>query len=244
MNEKSTPEGWVLLRLALQTNQLQEVKDKEAAEKQAKSRLNERHQLEMAQISLFLQPIGWTKAIARYSAQQAERLFLHKARRASILLRQRKEVTDLEQWINQQRDQSTDIALFNQLQALFSWSLTTQQRQSYHQALSRGDTLIITDAQKLILWTSQSFLSLTGHRPSEVVGQSPQMLQGPATDEAVLGYIRDQLRRVQPVEVELLNYHKGGTSYVCHMRIEPLYSRQGALTHYSSVERYVMSADS
>ena len=73
----------------------------------------------MAQISLFLNPLGWTKAITRYRAQQVERLGLYKAQRVSMVLRQQQELADLEQWIAQQQEHATDIALFNQLQALF-----------------------------------------------------------------------------------------------------------------------------
>ncbi|SFF32907.1 PAS domain-containing protein [Spirosoma endophyticum] len=231
-----TQTGWALLRLALQTNHRQELKDNQAAEEQAESQLDKRHRHEMAQISLFLHPLGWTKAIARYRAQQAESLLRHKTQRALILLRQQKELVDLEQWITQQQQQSTDVALFTQLHHLFNWSLTLHQQQSYHTALNQGHTVIITDSNELILWTSQSFGSLTGHQPSDVVGLHPNLLQGPATDARMLGYVREQLRGAQPVEVELVNYHKSGSAYLCHMRIEPLYNRQGALTHFLAVE--------
>lgn len=242
MNKKSSPStqaSWSLLRLALQTNQLQEQKDSQLAEEQAKSELDKRHQYEMAQISLVLNPLGWTLAITRYRAQQAQRLRLHEAQRKSILLRQQQESVDLEQWITQQQAYYTDIDLFNRLQTLFNWSLTTHQQHSYHQALSQGHTVIITDTRQLILWTSQSFTGLTGYKPNDVVGQRPQLLQGPATDQAVLSYVRAQLSVAQGVEVELLNYYKGGLPYLCHMRIEPLYSRQGRLTHYSAIEHEV-----
>ena len=96
--------------------------------------------------------------------------------------------------------------------------------------------MIITDSRQLIVWTSQSFVSLTGYEPSDVVGHRPQLLQGPATDRTILSHVREHLRSAQAVEVELLNYYKGGSSYLCHMRIEPLYSRQGALTHFSAIE--------
>ncbi|MFD2937804.1 PAS domain-containing protein [Spirosoma flavum] len=239
MSLQSIKAGWSVLRLALQTNQLQERKDSQASNEQARVQLNKRHQHEMAQIGLFINPLGWAKAITRYVAQQTESLLLHKTQRTSILRRQRQELVELDQWIAQQQEQSTDIVMFNQLQALFSWSLTTQQRGSYHQALSQGHTVIITDANESILWTSQSFTQLTGYGPSEVVGKRPQLLQGPSTDRALLGYVREQLALAQGVEVEVLNYYKGGSPYLCHMRIEPLYSRQGTLTHFASIERYV-----
>lgn len=239
---QSDQAGWALLRLALLTNQLQERKDNQQVEEQAKSQLTQRHRHEMAQISLFLNPLGWTRAIARYRAQQAENLLLHKSRHVLILTRQQKDRLDLEQWIAQQQDQSSEFALFTQLQTLFDWSLTAHQRQSYQQALNQGNTLIITDAHQLILWVNQSFTSLTGYESSEVVGHSPQLLQGLATNRTTVQYIREQLSSAQVVEADLLNYRKNGTPYGCHMRIEPLYSCQGTLTHFVAIEREVKLA--
>ncbi len=239
---QSPDQEWDLLRVALRANHSQERKDNRAAEGQAQYRLDERHQQEMAQISLFLHPRGWAETITRYRSQQAESFFINKTRRQLIITRQRKEWAELEQWIAQQQGQFTDVAQLNQLGQFFSWSLPQYQWQTYHQALTNGRTLIVTDLQKLIVWTSHNFVTLTGYWPSEVVGQSAQLLQGSATNEAMLGYLREQLRLAQPVEVELWNYHKSQRPYLCHMRIEPLFSDQGDLTHFVAIEHVVKPA--
>ncbi|WP_218160654.1 PAS domain-containing protein [Spirosoma endophyticum] len=235
----SIPDGWSLLRLALRTNHHQELIDNQAAEEQAKFRLDQRHQREMAQVSLFLNPLGWAQTINRYTAQQAQSQMINKFRRKLTLTRQQTESVELDVWIAQQQQQATDMVLFEQLHQLFSWSLTPPQQHAYYQSLSQGDTLIITDLQKNILWTSQNFESLTGYPLEEVVGKSTKLLQGPGTDRTTVQYVGEQLASSQPVEVELLNYRKGGSPYLCYMHIEPLYSRQGALTHFSAIERDV-----
>ncbi|GAB3045006.1 PAS domain-containing protein [Spirosoma pulveris] len=235
----STHPGWALLRLALQTNHRQELADNQTAQEQARSQLAKRHQREMAQISIVLDPLGWAKAIGRYRAQQTEQLSRYQAQRASILRRQEEELVELAQWSHQQQQQATDRIVFDQFCTLFNWSLTTPQQQGYDQALKQGDALILTDANQRILWTSQRFTSLTGYQPDEVVGQRPSLLQGSATDAGVVSYVRQQLSAAQGVEAELVNYHKSGATYVCHMRIEPLYNRLGELTHYAAVEHAV-----
>ena len=233
---KSTQAGWALLRLALRTNHRQELIDNQAAEEQAKFRLDQRHHQEMAQISSFLNPLGWTQTISRYRAQQEQTRLINQASRQLTLARQQTESVELDAWITQQQ-QAIDLVLFDQLRQLFKWSLTAQQQQSYHQSLSAGYTLIITDIRRQFLWASQNFVSLTGYELKEVVGRRAALLQGPTTDGATVAYVREQLDLAQAVEVELVNYTKKGVSYLCHMRIEPLYNYQGSLTHFLAMEQ-------
>jgi len=236
---KTIPDEWALLRLALRTNHRQELIDHQAAQEQAKFHLDQRHQQEMAQISVVFNPLGWVQAITRYQSQQTHDQLIHQAIRSLTLTRQRMESVQLEQWITQQQQQASDVLLFDQLHRLFGWSLSQAQQQSFYQSLSQGYTLLVTDVQKQILWASNNFIALTGYPLQEVVGQSARLLQGPATDQATVQYVREQLSAMQPLEVELVNYTKSGDTYLCHMRIEPLYNHQGLLTHFLAIERAV-----
>ncbi|GAB3787411.1 hypothetical protein GCM10028818_52340 [Spirosoma horti] len=89
------------------------------------------------------------------------------------------------------------------------------------------------------MWASNNFITLTGYPLQEVVGQSARLLQGPATDQTTVQYVREQLSAMQPLEVELVKYTKSGDTYLCHMRIEPLYSHQGLLAHFLAIERAI-----
>lgn len=233
---EGSQEGWTLLRLALLTNHRQELTDQVTTDERAKAQLDQRHQHEMAQISQFLHPPGWAQAITRYRVHQAAHVLLNKTQQDLIHLRQQKELAELDQWIAKQQEQATDWAVFDQLRSLFGWSLAPHQRQACQQALSQAYTLIVTDSNQRILWTSQRFVQLTGYRPAEVVGRRPQLLQGPATDPVVLDYVRSRLRSAQVVDVELVNYDKAGVPYRCHMLIEPLCNRQGVPTHFLAIE--------
>lgn len=132
--------------------------------------------------------------------------------------------------------QPDEELLFDQLSQSFGWSLSSQQRQQYHQLLRSGSILLLTNPKKTILWTSRSFSTLTGYQPIDVLGKTPTFLQGPGTDPLTIRLIRKQLDQAKVVEVELVNYQESGQEYLCHLQIEPLRDDQGKLMHFLAVE--------
>lgn len=136
----------------------------------------------------------------------------------------------------QQRAKQREVMLFRQLTEIFDWTMPRRQRNGYVKKLEAGFTFILTDLSKTILWTSQSFLSMTGYAHGEAIGRSPSMLQGPDTDPNEVARIRASLDRANPVKVSLLNYRKNGEAYACRIAIDPLYNSQGELTHFLAVE--------
>ncbi|QJD77145.1 PAS domain-containing protein [Spirosoma rhododendri] len=139
----------------------------------------------------------------------------------------------------QDRARRSEETLFQRLGNIFDWQLSRRQQQQYAQKLKTGFTLVLTDAARSIIWTSNSFLSMTGYSNSEVVGKTPKMLHGPATNPAVVQQIRESLHRRKPVKAELLNYRKNGDTYMCQIEINPLYDGQGELTHFLAVEKEI-----
>ncbi len=132
--------------------------------------------------------------------------------------------------------QHNELLLFDQFSASFAWSISDRQRHNYHRSLTRGCILMLTNLKKTILWTSRSFLNLTGYKPIDVLGKTPHFLQGPGTDPITLRFIREQLNGDQRVEAELVNYRSNGEQYVVHLQIEPLCNEQGEATHYLAVK--------
>lgn len=129
-----------------------------------------------------------------------------------------------------------EIALLDQFQETYNWQLSRRQWQHYRKSLQKGSTLVLTDSAKQILWTSQSFLAMTGYTPTEVLGQRPWMLQGKKTDPQTLNYIREQLSQHKPVKADVVNYRKNGDLYTCRLSIDPLHNSLGDLTHFMAVE--------
>ncbi len=86
------------------------------------------------------------------------------------------------------------------------------------------DSVLITDAsaEGKIIYANESFERLTGHDPSSVVGQTPRILQGPATDERVIARLADALKSGSKFEGKAINYKKDGTPFIMYWRVLPI----------------------
>ncbi|GAB4019210.1 PAS domain-containing protein [Spirosoma koreense] len=228
---------WASLRHAFLDNQLQERKDTLALQAQARQALLDRHRSEMAQLSQPINPLGWTVAIHRYAKQLRQLHQMNALTDRALKARQQREWAELESWIyHLQQGPAKESRYLDHLSEVFNWSLTSVQRQNYHQALEKGHTIVVTDLTKSILWASQSFLVMTGYPPLDVVGKTPVFLQGPATDSLTLARVRQRLNRRLAISATLLNYRKNGEPYQCHLTIKPLANDQGMVTHFIAEE--------
>jgi diguanylate cyclase (GGDEF)-like protein/PAS domain S-box-containing protein len=110
-------------------------------------------------------------------------------------------------------------------------------------AVHARDSIIITEAEPVslpgprILYCNAAFTRATGYLPEEVVGQTPRILQGPDTDPVTRAELRYALENWQPIEVELLNYHKDGSTFWVELSIVPVANEKGWYTHWVSVQR-------
>lgn len=113
-------------------------------------------------------------------------------------------------------------------------------------AISRiNDIVLITDAEtrddpgQRIVFANDAFERLTGFSRTEVIGQSPKILQGPNTSRTELDRVRAALKTWQPVRSELVNYTKSGEQFWIEMDISPIANASGGYTHWVAVERDV-----
>ncbi len=80
-----------------------------------------------------------------------------------------------------------------------------------------------TGATGLIEWVNAEFTAMCGYELAELRGRKPGvLLQGAATDARAVASLRSGIRAVQPVEAELINYHKDGSPYRVHVAITPV----------------------
>jgi len=86
------------------------------------------------------------------------------------------------------------------------------------------DSVLITDAstEGKIIYANGSFEKLTGHDSSFVVGKTPRILQGPATDEKVIARLSDALKSGEKFEGKAINYKKDGTPFIMYWRVLPI----------------------
>ena len=72
------------------------------------------------------------------------------------------------------------------------------------------DSILITDASRnaKIIYANKAFKSLTGFSPADVIGKTPKILQGPATDKKVIARLAVALSKGIPFEGRAINYKK------------------------------------
>ena len=104
-------------------------------------------------------------------------------------------------------------------------------------AAKTGSMVIITDAAARIEWVNEAFLQRTGYTFEEIAGRYPgDFLNGPDTDEAVIGQIRDAIHRMTPFSGEKLSYMKDGSKVWFYLNSTPVFNEKGELANWVSVE--------
>ena len=86
------------------------------------------------------------------------------------------------------------------------------------------DSVLITDAsaEGKIIYANKSFKKLTGYDPSEIIGKTPRILQGPGTDSKVIARLSDALKSGGKFEGKAINYKNDGTPFIMFWRVLPI----------------------
>ncbi len=86
------------------------------------------------------------------------------------------------------------------------------------------DSILITDAtvSGKIIYANRAFKKLTGYDPSEVIGKTPRILQGIATDKKVIARLAQSLKNDGRFEGKAINYKKDRTPFIMHWRVLPV----------------------
>ena len=107
-----------------------------------------------------------------------------------------------------------------------------------------SESILVTTADldrpgPTIVYVNPTFERMTGWAAVEVIGNSPQLLQGEKTDHSIFPGMRETLRRGDRWEGQAVNYRKNGTPFVMEWSITPLRDTAGNITHYVAVQRDV-----
>jgi len=90
-----------------------------------------------------------------------------------------------------------------------------------------------------ILYANQALYRISGYRPEEVLGRTPDFLHGPETSPSEVARIRAALHQGRPVRAELASYSKDGSQYWVELDAVVIEDEQGRSTHIVSIERNV-----
>lgn len=95
--------------------------------------------------------------------------------------------------------------------------------------------MLITDPRQPdnpIVFVNDAFRRLTGYVREETLGRNCRFLQGPGTNQADVSKVRDAIERRVPIEIDLLNYRKNGTTFWNRLLISPVFDGDGELTFF------------
>jgi len=106
------------------------------------------------------------------------------------------------------------------------------------------DAVLITDADfqnggPFIVYANPEFCAMTGYTAEELVGRSPQIFQGPATDPEVISRMRRCVQGGLFFEGSAVNYRADGSTYVVEWRISPVRDETGTVCNFASVQRNI-----
>jgi len=90
-----------------------------------------------------------------------------------------------------------------------------------------------------IAYVNDAFLRLTGYSRDELVGATPRILQGPATERTELDRLKINLRAGDAFEGCTWNVHKDGTAYRVQWTVTPLRFEGEAIDYFVSVQQDV-----
>jgi PAS domain S-box-containing protein len=109
-------------------------------------------------------------------------------------------------------------------------------------AANSFDSIMITSAESKenglpITYVNPAFTELTGYSAEEVIGKTPQILQGPKTDQSVLQDLREKLDHGEEFYGKAINYRKDGSEFIMEWKVVPVHDESNKTTHFIAVQR-------
>lgn len=107
-----------------------------------------------------------------------------------------------------------------------------------------NDGILVTDADleshgPRIVYVNAAYERMSGYSSAELLGQTPRLMQGPATDRGTLDRLKAALARGESFHAETFNYRKGGVPYRVEWDITPVRDDDGAIRWFMSIQRDV-----
>jgi PAS domain S-box-containing protein len=104
---------------------------------------------------------------------------------------------------------------------------------------SAGTGMVLTDPTQPdnpIVYANPAFSRLTGYDLSEIAGRNCRFLQGPETDPATVGRLREAIAEARPIALEILNYRKDGTRFWNALIVSPVRDPAGNVLHFFATQ--------
>ncbi|PJZ56068.1 PAS domain-containing sensor histidine kinase [Leptospira barantonii] len=105
-----------------------------------------------------------------------------------------------------------------------------------------SDSILVTDAildspGPKIIFANPAFCAMTGYQSSELIGQTPRILQGPLTNRKALGDLKRSLAQGRDFSGETVNYKKDGSPYNVELHVSAIRDASGTVLYFISIQR-------
>jgi diguanylate cyclase (GGDEF)-like protein/PAS domain S-box-containing protein len=97
------------------------------------------------------------------------------------------------------------------------------------------DSIIITDANKIILKVNRAFTDLTGYTSEEAIGKTPAILKSHRHDPEFYKAMWAAIRRDNTWKGEIWNRHKSGEVFPMSLAITAVIGAQGKIINYVAI---------
>lgn len=98
-------------------------------------------------------------------------------------------------------------------------------------------SILITNLQERVVYANQAFLERSGYSLPEVLGRDSRDVSTTGMDEALRNQARRDLSQGSIWQGDLVNQRKDGTDMIEDVRVAPIRSEQGMLSHYVELKQ-------
>ncbi len=99
-----------------------------------------------------------------------------------------------------------------------------------------NNSVVISDVYQTILYVSSGFEHMTGYSEIFAQGKKAKFLQGEKTETDVLHTIQKAVDERKFVDCVLTNYRRNGESYLCKVKIFPMFNDKSELVNFVALE--------
>lgn len=102
--------------------------------------------------------------------------------------------------------------------------------------------VVITDPNLVdnpIIYVNSAFTALTGYTADEAIGRNPRFLRAPQADPATGEAIEAAWRDQRAIDVQVLNLRKDGSPFYADLRISPVRTPDGHVSHFVAIQNDV-----
>ncbi len=97
--------------------------------------------------------------------------------------------------------------------------------------------VVITDADRKIVWTNEGFTRLTGYSFDEAKGRTPSdLLHQKNADITPFNLVKPDMLQGKPVSFEIQNQKKDGNIVWTSVQVNPVHNEKGELTNYVTLQ--------